>query len=621
LGQDSLSGLGSITAVLLPGVSSPPGIVLTGGSPTLGSAAGTGGSQSNGPVLLSGSGSGTSSTPSGAGSSSTPNGPVLFGGTGSGTGSSTSTTGSSPDPNSPVLLSQYTGGSNAGTQGTGTNNGGTLSGSDLWLLYGAGLGAGSSSSGASGGSSSNLLTLLSQYQKGSNVGGQGNGTGGTLSNADLWGMYWSGAGAGSSSSGSDNGSLADDPTISSQYTGGSGIGRITPLVYNPESDGPPVFHSGVFTGDHGSVQFVQTADTGNQGTGEGDRSQSDDKSRARYWWGIQGWFLGDEPIDDGGSQVVQTGDTGSVQAGSGPSTSGSRGWIDAVGDTALGIGSYVGRSAKSLILGDWTDEKPTGLSIGTGIGLGVIGVDLPMDLRDLGHTVTHPELSYKWGQTLAFNTIGLFPLIGVIKNAKNLKYLDDAGELAKRSEDAADAAGDAGRRVPPPSNEPADLPSTLPSKTPSDPPPKVPSDQPSDAPTPSRPLGARGPASGREYDPSNAGGPIRPLTTDGIRITDRGIDYAERHLSRFGPDPANEGMIQRLRDIAAGKLEPTQADLNFYSHELRESMRYKSLGFPSGQPLDEDAAYDLWNNAHTATLEDYLLKERRGVLYHPSVEP
>ena len=268
LGQDSLSGLGSTTAVLLPGVSSPPGIVLTGGSPTLGSAAGTGGSQSNGPVLLSGTGSGTSSTPSGTGSSSTPNGPVLICGTGSGTGSTTSTTGGSHDPNSPVLLSQYTGGSNAGTQGSGTNNGGTLSGSDFWLLYSAGLGAGSSSSGASGGSSSNLLTLLSQYQEGSNVGGQGNGTGNTLSNADLWGMYWSGAGAGSSS-GSDNGSLADYATISAQYTGGSGIGGITPLVYNPESDGPPVFHSGVFTGDHGSVQFVQTADSREPGNGRG----------------------------------------------------------------------------------------------------------------------------------------------------------------------------------------------------------------------------------------------------------------------------------------------------------------------------------------------------------------
>ena len=318
LGQDSLSGLGSITTALLPGVSSPPGIGFNGGSPTLGSAAGTGGSQSNGPVLQSGSGSGTGSSTSGSGSSapngpvlqsgsgsgtssstsgsssSAPNGPVLLGGTGSGTGSSssgggsstpngpvlqsgsgsgtdstTSTAGGSPDPNSPVLLSQYTGGSNAGTQGSGTATGGTLSGSVLWLLYGAGLGAGSSSSGASGGSSSNLLTLLSQYNGGSNVGGQGNGTGGTLTNADLWGMYWSSAGAGSSSSSSDEGSLTNDPTILAQYTGGSGIGRITPLVYQFGSDDGPGFVSGVWNSDDGALQFVPVADTGTGQTDEG----------------------------------------------------------------------------------------------------------------------------------------------------------------------------------------------------------------------------------------------------------------------------------------------------------------------------------------------------------------
>ena len=119
--------------------------------------------------------------------------------------------------------------------------------------------------GASGGSSSNLLTLLSQYTGGSSAGGQGNDAGGTLSNADLWIFYGSGAGAGSSLSGSDEDSLADDPTVSAQYTGGSGIGRITPLVYNPESDGPPVFHSGVWTGEDGSVQFVQTAEQTQEG--------------------------------------------------------------------------------------------------------------------------------------------------------------------------------------------------------------------------------------------------------------------------------------------------------------------------------------------------------------------
>lgn len=76
-----------------------------------------------------------------------------------------------------------------------------------------------------------------------------------------------------------------------------------------------------------------------------------------------------------------------------------------------------------------------------------------------------------------------------------------------------------------------------------------------------------------------------------------------------------------MRDIAAAKLEPTQADLNNYTHELRESLRYKRLGYGTGQqPSTQDDAYKLWNNLHTATLEDYGLKEGPGVLYHPSTE-
>ena len=207
---------------------------------------------------------------------------------------------------SPTLGSSGTSSPPAPTSGSG----GTTSGGDLWDSFSVKPGAGGSTSGSTGGLSTNGPALSSQYNGGSSAGGQGNGTVGPLTNAELWRLYWSGAGAGSSSSNSDEGSLADDPTISARYTGGSGIGRITPLVYNPKSDGPPVFHSGVFTGDDGSVQFVQTADTGNQGTGEGDGSQSDGNSRARSWWGIRGWFLGDEPTDDGGSQVVQTVDNG-----------------------------------------------------------------------------------------------------------------------------------------------------------------------------------------------------------------------------------------------------------------------------------------------------------------------
>ncbi len=133
--------------------------------------------------------------------------------------------------------------------------------------------------------------------------------------------------------------------------------------------------------------------------------------------------------------------------------------------------------------------------------------------------------------------------------------------------------------------------------------------------------GARGPMSGRPYNPDEAGGPIRSLSTDNIKIKHNGIDVVERHVSRFGSDTFNEAQIARLRSIADGKIEATQADKSFYSHELREYVRYRSLGWRDGQPVDPDAAHELWNNTHTATLEDNGLKEGPGVLYHPGNDP
>lgn len=50
-------------------------------------------------------------------------------------------------------------------------------------------------------------------------------------------------------------------------------------------------------------------------------------------------------------------------------------------------------------------------------------------------------------------------------------------------------------------------------------------------------------------------------------------------------------------------------------------MRYKRLGFPTGKPSNLDERHDLWNNAHTSTLEDYGIREKNSLtndpLYHP----
>ena len=76
-------------------------------------------------------------------------------------------------------------------------------------------------------------------------------------------------------------------------------------------------------------------------------------------------------------------------------------------------------------------------------------------------------------------------------------------------------------------------------------------------------------------------------------------------------------MIERLRRITQGSLEPTEWDLNYYTHELREYVRCRRLGWESGIPKDPMEAHRLWNNAHTATLEDYRLNG--DMLYHPEV--
>ena len=131
----------------------------------------------------------------------------------------------------------------------------------------------------------------------------------------------------------------------------------------------------------------------------------------------------------------------------------------------------------------------------------------------------------------------------------------------------------------------------------------------------------KGATSGRPFNPSKAGGKILNLSYRNVKITDKGVALVEAHVRRFNPvGEAELRMVERLRGITAQTLVAEPVDLRFYTHELREYLRYKKLGYPTGQPADPDQAYELWNNAHTATLEDYKLKEGFGVLFHPSVE-
>jgi hypothetical protein len=139
------------------------------------------------------------------------------------------------------------------------------------------------------------------------------------------------------------------------------------------------------------------------------------------------------------------------------------------------------------------------------------------------------------------------------------------------------------------------------------------------------PTGARGRASGRDFDLEAAGGPIQQLDAGKERITNEGVQEAAAHLQRFtggGPLAAPEqAMLNRLTSIAAGDMEPTSYDLNFYTHELDEAGRYAQLGYgpESGADLGSPKMYPVWNDVHTAALEDYGISG--ADLFYPGTGP
>lgn len=125
----------------------------------------------------------------------------------------------------------------------------------------------------------------------------------------------------------------------------------------------------------------------------------------------------------------------------------------------------------------------------------------------------------------------------------------------------------------------------------------------------------RGKYSGRLFNPDTAGGPILELDWTSASVTPAGIDLVKLHIGRFKTSDANIIMINRLEKINRGELTITDIDKRFYTHELRELERFRSIGVPDHvDPNDEGV---IWNNAHAATLEDYKLRDSFDLLYTP----
>ncbi|WP_304943998.1 EndoU domain-containing protein [Vallitalea guaymasensis] len=98
-------------------------------------------------------------------------------------------------------------------------------------------------------------------------------------------------------------------------------------------------------------------------------------------------------------------------------------WVD-IDKTKNSVFDYLGRSSKQIIMGNYTDEV-TLLGTGGQIGLGILGLDAPMDIRDI--VCDFHKWEWSWGhvgQTL-LDMAALIPIVGA------LKYTDEVSTLAK----------------------------------------------------------------------------------------------------------------------------------------------------------------------------------------------
>ncbi|MBU1934731.1 hypothetical protein KKF04_01620, partial [Patescibacteria group bacterium] len=91
--------------------------------------------------------------------------------------------------------------------------------------------------------------------------------------------------------------------------------------------------------------------------------------------------------------------------------------------------AYIIQSGNQVLKGNYTDDI-TILGTGTQVGAGILGVDLPMDLRDLAYDLAHWEWSWEHAGDTFLDGIGLIPVIGIVKNADEVAALIKARKVA-----------------------------------------------------------------------------------------------------------------------------------------------------------------------------------------------
>jgi uncharacterized protein RhaS with RHS repeats len=113
-------------------------------------------------------------------------------------------------------------------------------------------------------------------------------------------------------------------------------------------------------------------------------------------------------------------------------------YIDALGlcteSTTEKFFDYLGSSINQIVKGNYTDDVTALGTVGS-VGLGLLGADLPMDIRDITYDFTHWEWSWSHVGQTTLDAVSVLPLVGV------LKYTDEVTALSKGGEKASVLSG------------------------------------------------------------------------------------------------------------------------------------------------------------------------------------
>ena len=99
--------------------------------------------------------------------------------------------------------------------------------------------------------------------------------------------------------------------------------------------------------------------------------------------------------------------------------------------------SYIVHSGEKILLGDYSEEDITVLSLSGNIAASIANLDLLFDIRDLTYDLQHLGDEEYMVAYLAADVIALLPVLGVVKY---FKYMDKAADISKHIDDVDEMA-------------------------------------------------------------------------------------------------------------------------------------------------------------------------------------